>query len=180
MINVIIAIETATAIKLRDNFKLVDPQDPSQGYVRNDLNNAQRRKLRTHISGHWKGPTFQGTPYVIVSMYFPNDRVAADDPRLWWLEKFKQLLPGKEFVLGAWDRTGAQYGTRIIPAVKDYTDPENPVLVTPETVTGTPVYPIPNLVLNNPDQIFPDVDGIPATGPSEVNKILGWADRNWS
>jgi len=180
MINVLIAVERPIAAKLRDNFKLVDPADPSQGFVRNDLNNAQRRKLRLFLSDHWKGPTYQGTVYEILSMYFPDDRVADDDLRLLWLERFKQLLPGKEFVLGAWDKTGAQYGTVIVPAVYDYTDPENPVEVTPETIEGTPVYPIPAIVLNNPDQIFPDdADGNPATGPSEVNKIFGWEDRRW-
>lgn len=180
MINVLIAVEKAVAVKLRQNFTLVDPDDLSQGYVRNDLNGVQRSRLRRVISDKWKGPTYQGTDYVILSMYVPDDTVADDDQRLLWVEKFKQLLPGKEFVLGAWDKTGAQYGTHIVPAVYDHTDPYNPVMVTPEGAEGTPVYPIPNIVRNNPEAIFPDdADGSPATGPSEVNRIFGWKDRRW-
>lgn len=196
LINVLIAVEQPIAVKLKQNFTLVDPDDHTQGFVRNDLTNAQRKKLRTVLSGHWKGPNIQGTDYVILSMYLPNIPVndgsdgEPEDLRLLWLEKFKELLPGQEFTLGAWDRTGAQYGTSIVPAVWDYTDPQNPVEVTPETIEGTPVYPIHSRIASNPELIFPDAvtydangnetSRTPATGPSEVNKLLGWEDRRWS
>lgn len=196
MINVLMAMELSIAQKLRQNFKLVDPNDPTQGYERNDLTNAQRKKLKNFVEGFWKGPNYLGTDYAIISMYFPEETVGSreepptGDKRLYWYERLKQLIPGDEFNLGAWDITGAQYGTKIIPPVYDYTDPENPVEITPETVVGTPVYNIPNIVQNNPELIFPDdvtydsngneTSRTGATAPKEVNKVFGWEDRRWS
>lgn len=182
LVNVLIAVEDPIFQKLRDNFRKVDPNEPNSDWIRNDLNNSQRQKLRHTFYGYWKGPTYQGTLYEIMSMYLPPIPVSETDSKLLWLEKFKELLPGEEFVLGAWDKTGAQYGTQIIPEVLDFTDPENPVVVTPEQVIGTPVYPIPNIVRNNPELIFPDDPGTgdPATGPKEVQTIYGWKERRWT
>jgi len=187
MINVLIAIEQAVAVKLRDNFRLIDKDNPELGTVRNDLTPAQKKKLKMAYSGHHKKVTVAGTTYIIIDFYFPPITVGStkdpveDDPRLLWLERFKELLPGKEFVLGAWDRTGAQYGTKIIPPTYD----ENGDEVTGETIEGTPVYPIHARLLDvMPDDVTYDENGnetsrTAATAPKQVHKILGWKDRRW-
>ena len=144
-INALIAIDVAVAKKLRDNFTLVDPNNEDSGTIRNDLTSAQKRKFSMVYEGKWNKVTFGGTTYIPLLFNIPDTTVGekqdpqTDDATLHWIEKFKELLPGKEFVVGAWNmHTGAQYGTAIVPATYD----ENGDEVTPETITGIPFYPI--------------------------------------
>jgi hypothetical protein len=183
-INVLFALELPVAIKLRQNFMLVDRDDPDQGYIRNDLTPAQRAKLRTVFVSKHKRVTVSGTEYVILDFYFPDITVDRNSKELLWLEKLKELLPGQEFVIGAWQSNGLEYGTYIIPATIDAQGEE----LTPESIGGTPVYPIHNYVNNNQELIFPDVltydiNGVesftPATEPKQVHSIQGWSDRRF-
>lgn len=180
-VNVLLALEQSVANKLKQNFQFVDPQDRDQGYVRNDLTQAQREKLRGTLFDYWKGPTFQSTTYVIIALYLPATPMTKDDLRLKWLETLFSLLPGTNFILGAWNPDGSEYGTWIIPPVYDPSIENAHVELEPERIVGTPVYPIDSRVLANPDKIFPDdLSGTPAAGPKEVINIFGWKPRRWA
>jgi hypothetical protein len=176
-INVIMALELVVAQKLKQNLTITSPPGEFPvTYERNDLTNAQRRKLRTVFSSKFKRVTAAGTTYVVLDFYFPDIPVSEGDNKLKWLETLKQILPGKEFVLGAWDITGAQYGTTIVPAP----------IGGSETVTGTPVYPIHARILDiMQDDVTYDGSGNetsrqPAVAAKQTHKLAGWADRRWS
>ena len=92
--------------------------------------------------------------------------VGGGDPLLLWLEKLKELLPGKEFVLGAWQVDGFQYGTHLESlAVYD----ENGDIVTPEVIGGAAIYPVHAKIL----------DIMPEGKLAQVHHKFGWADRRW-
>lgn len=187
-INVILALELAVAQKLRQNFINTNP-DPEGDPIwqRNDLTNAQREKLRSVYGDKFKRVTVATVEYVILNFYFPLITVGSrqdpptNDLTLHWLEQLKILLPGQEFVLGAWDHTGAQYGMTLIPAVLDDEGNE----VTPEQMVGDPVYPVHARLLDiMPDDVTYDENGnetnrTVATEFKQTHKILGWADRRW-
>ena len=174
--NVILALELAVAIKLKQNFTNTEPDSERPPvWERDDLTNAQRKKLKSVYAGKFKNATVAGTEYAVLNFYFPDIPVSDTDLKLLWLERLKELLPGKEFVLGAWGADGAEYGTTITRR------PNGSI-----AITGTPVYPIHARILDiMPDDVTYDEDGnetgrTPATAPKQVHKIAGWADRRWS
>jgi hypothetical protein len=184
-IEVILYLELPVAIKLKQNLT----RDENGDWIRNDLTNAQRRKLSNAFQDKLNRVTLGADTYVGISLYIPKITVADDDPRLHWLEKLKELLPGKEFVLGAWetidrnywtsDGKVVMYGQEILRATYDEDGNE----VTPELVTGTPIYPLHAQYLKAmPDDVTYDEDGnetsrTPATEFKQVHKISGHPDR---
>lgn len=183
-VNVIFAVNETTWGFLKQNFQ----HDVDGNRLRTDLTDSQARKLRANVHGHWKTPDIGGTTYHVVSWYIPEiyiDDEVGETSGLKWLEFLLTEFPNKFHVIGAWNYDGSQFGTEIASAVMDYSNPENPVEVTPETVNGTPIYPIHTQYM----KIFPDdveydgegneVSRTPASGPKEVNKVAGWADRRW-
>jgi hypothetical protein len=182
MINVILALELSVAQKLKQNLTRINTgteEDPVWEWERNDMTNAQRKKLRYVYESKFGRATAGGDTYIGLNFYFPDLTVGekqdppTDDMKLWWLEKLKELLPGKEFVGGAWygpthkdkitsDGKSVQYGQSITRATYD----ENGNEVTPELITGTPVYPQhAQLIKLMPDDVVYDENG------DEVSRI---------
>lgn len=183
-VNVILAVNDDTWQRLKDNFTLVDPEDLSLGYVQNDLTNAERRKLRGAYRGHWKSPTLGGTVYHAISLYVPAERIGETD-QLKYVEYLPNKWPNKFIIIGVWNRDGTQWGTYKVPAQWDISDPWNPVQTVPETIAGTPVYPIPAQALQlMPDDVIYDANGQEisrntATNFKNVHTLSGWKERNW-
>lgn len=169
MINVIFAINQTTWDLLKQNFQ----RDVDGIRLRTDLTVEQASKLRSNIFGHWKVPNIAGTDYHVISWYVPSTT---------WIEFLLTEYPGKFIIVGAWRRDGSQFGTTIVPATYD----ENLVEATPETVIGTPQYPIHAQYMKIfPDDVTYDQNGneltrSAAAAPKEVNKLFGWSDRRWT
>lgn len=199
MINVWLAIEKSNWQAFRNNFRMKnDPSgaldadgNPVQIPRRKDFSKRMMKFLRRHTHGHWKAPTItvNGTDYEfrVLNLYISGDTVGAhqdpqeDDPKLWELRRIRQILPGREFILGAWDtKTGVQYGQTLVPATYDVNGDE----LTPETITGDAVYPINNVRVRRflPDDVTSDEDGneisrTPASAFKQCNKLQGHPDR---
>lgn len=181
----LIAVAADTFQRLKDNFRLVDPTDPTQGYVQNDLTDAQRDKLLSNFLEHWLTPTFQGTVYHIVALQV-SEKID-DNGKLVWVEWLLNKWPSKFILIGVWNRDGTQFGTTRVPAVYDYSDPMAPVLVTPASISGTPVYPVPAQAtpakIMPPDVIY-DANGaiVSSSAASDykpVFSIFGYSDPVW-
>ena len=140
MINVWLAVEASNFRKFRDNF--------TDNPTRNDFSKRMRKFLQHHTIGDWLSPTINGVNYHVLNIEVTPQTVTIGR-KLRDLKRIREILPGKEIIIGAWNRDGSQYG-----------DP--------------PVYPIhPNMLEFMPA----DADGCPATTFKQVNKLQGRPDR---
>lgn len=112
-VNVLFAVNDDTFQLLKDNFR----RDENGDRVRTDLTDAQAKKLRASISGRWKTPTIAGTKYHIFSWYVPREfiggRGATEQDGLKWVEFLLNKWPNKFQIIGAWNKDGSQFGTKI-------------------------------------------------------------------
>ena len=179
LINVIFAIDLPVWNQLRSNFIRNENGQRSRTV---EFSDEQEAQLRNHFSGLWKTPNTVGAPDVVVSWYVP-DTLNDAKTRLKFVDDIVAINPAKIEVFGAWHENGAPYGTVLIPDKWDYSNPENPVLVEPEHLEGSPIY-LQHLDLLSamPDDIVYDEQGDeisrqPATNFKEVHKLMGWNDR---
>lgn len=156
-VNVLLAMKDSHYQMLLDNFRF----NPDGSRVREDLTISQARKLRYHVVGHWRTPLIAGNIYHVLSWTIPLIYQVQNDPSsgLKWVEFLKDKWPNVFIVLGAWLRDGLQLGTVYDEGI----------------ITGTPIYPVHSQIL----KVMPDVAGLPATEPSDVNLIFGWSPRIW-
>jgi hypothetical protein len=149
-VNVIFAIDQATAILLRQNFQ----RDDNGDRLRTDLTDSQADKLRHSIRDHWVVPNIAGVDYRVVSWYVPE---IYEDPEDW------TTIPEERDENGDVILTPPQAGMVHAPEHHFW-----------HTVDDA-IYSQHAQFM----RIFPDVDGSPATVPAELNNVLGWAERIW-
>jgi len=158
-IEVIWVVNEDTFQLLRQNFQ----RDENGDRLREDLTEAQSKKLKHSVVDYWKRPNIAGTDYRVIQWLIPDDLVNANDPNsgLQWLEFLLGKWANKITVVGVFNRNGYMYGITINPETGD--------------MEGSPTYPRHAQYL----KIFPDVDGLPATEPADVSTILGRSTRIW-
>lgn len=208
MKNALIAFNTIDVNNFLDNFRfdMTDPDNPIrlrtdftpfQDHTAEpqtwDLYNSKHLWINMQAYGMWKDYTTGPNTTVVVSCYV-NEHTELDytDPQdpdpgtvLTIVHYLRDLYPGRSQILGVWNRDGTMAGQTLVPAEWDYTDPDNPILITPETVIGTPYYPRHPQYLNwMPDDVEYDANHqetsrTAATVGKEINKVAGWADRRW-
>lgn len=189
VVNVLAAIIEPKQQDLRKNFELIDPRNPELGYVREVLTPEERKILgKHHRTSHWKQMNSMGVRHNVMSFYIPSPEIPGTGGRLMWIEGMLAKWPGDSFIVGVWNPDGSQYGTTIIPAVTAWNEEtgESDILV-PESIEGTPVYPISDRVMEcMPDDVTYDpvtgaeVTRVPASKYKDVIQMSGWKPRRWS
>lgn len=179
-VNVLFALKDSHYQLLLDNFRV----DQFGNRIRTDLTKTQARKLRHNYTGAWPSPTIGANVYHVLSFTFPEELEDSNDITAGhkWIEFLLTKWPNVWIVVGCWNRNGTQWGTTLVTAV--YDDQGNEI--TPETVIGTPVYPVhPQHMRIMPDDVTYDENGnevsrTPASAPKDVNLICGWSPRRWA
>lgn len=208
MINLLIAFNSNDVGDFLDNFRfdMTDPDNPVrlrtdftpfQDHTDTpqtwDLYNRKHLWINMQTYGMWKEKVQGPNTHVVVSCYINShtelDYTDPADPDpgtvLTIAHYLRDIYPGRSQILGAWQRDGTMAGQTLVPAVWDYTDPDNPVLVSPETVTGQPYYPLhPQYLSWMPDDVTYDenrqeISRTAASAGKDVNRVAGWADRRW-
>ena len=182
-VNVLFGITKPTVAILRGNYaRNLD----DTGYERNELTEDERQRFKLYMSGHWKSEVSGAVEWDCISSYvdtvITDPRNDPDNPELRDVIAALDKFAGNIFVIGVWNVDGTQYGTKRIQATYDVEGNE----VTPETITGTPHYPI-NLaraIKYMPDDVVYDngteLSRADAIQFKEVNKLAGWKDRLWT
>ena len=180
-VNVLFALKEINYQRLKDNFRA----DADGNRIRTDFTVSQALKLKDHYDGTWPPVTIASTQYRVIMFTFPeipNDRGDISSGHKW--VDFLVNNPdfsGAFILIGVWNMDGSQWGTTIVPAVRD----EDGTEITPESIEGTPVYPLhPQHMLIMPDDVTYDQDGnetsrVPAAAPKDVCLVGGWEPRIW-
>lgn len=213
MINLLIAFNSTDVNNFLDNFRFDEtpnPDNPDGPPIRTrkrtdfipfqdhtdtpqtwDLYDPRHLWINMQAYGMWKERAQGPNTYAVVSCYIhPHTELDYTDPAdpdpgtvLTIAHYLREMYPGRAQILGAWQRDGVQAGQTLVPAVWDYTDPFNPVLISQETVIGIPYYPLnPDYLGWMPDNVeldenMTETSRSPAVEFKQINKVAGWADR---
>ena len=203
MVNALIAFTSSQVEGFLDNFRYGPPANPDEGRtpvrLRTDFSQFQTTGTpsvtldpydRLHLRvdeqtvGLWKKQVVGGPITTTLLSIMMTDVTQPDvdqptDDKLAMIEYMRVFFDGRFQVLGVWKQDGVMHGQVLVPATYDMDGVE----LTPESVTGTPTYPLfPGYLNWMPDVVTYDTDGhetsrTGATEFAQVNQMLGWEPR---
>lgn len=192
LVNIWLAVPEALATQFADNYvRIIETSEPHQPkfWKRNDFSSPEwRAAFRPHDIFFMKVPSAGPLANRVVLSIYVN-MIRDSNAQVLALEELETALGAAGIILGAWIKDGLQYGQSRTREEKDYTDPDNPVLVTPSEIIGEPVFPIhPNIMDVMPDDYLIDEDtGLPipgtetpASAPKDVILQAGWKPRSFT